>query len=174
MRPELHSILSLDDEISQTEIGFTVELCSDLVQSHWSATHRQFEDLNEEELRGAERCSLGRQNFKTAYEIQFIWQMGLWRIIALMDGILSQRFPHLSSKRLQEKLQIMQRQGLVSSDLAASFKQWIRLRNTLSHRPARAPDFSHQLEREDLEELASLAEAILAGSHAPTVSHRDA
>lgn len=161
MRPELHDLLDRTEELSDHEIDFTVELCSELVQSHWNATHRPFEGVDENNLDHETAELLSDQNFRTAYQIQFIWQMGLWRIIALFDGIVSQRFPDLAGKRLQSRLKALQERRLVSEADSNALRDWIRLRNVMSHQPVEGHSLSHQLVLVDLQEVAMISRRIL-------------
>lgn len=174
MRSELAELLTRSEELSEHDIDLTVQLCWELVQSHWSATHRQFAEMDEQALAAAERCSLGRQNFRTAYEIQFIWQMGLWRVVALVDGILSQRDSALAGKPLQAKLTVLEKEGRVDATAVAQIREWIRLRNVFSHRPVEGPSFAHQLEHADLQEVARLARQVLEGGSASRQREADA
>lgn len=167
MRSELHELLSRREELSEHEIDFTVQLCAELVQSHWAATHRAFEGVDENNLDHETVESLSDQNFKTVYEIQFIWQMGLWRIIALFDGIVAQRFPDLPGKGLQARLTRLESQGVIATADTSELRDWIRLRNVMSHRPVEGHSLSHQLELGDLQQVASVARRILIGASAP-------
>ena|GEM_PF-6613945 len=159
MRPELRDLEAHRAPISEHEIGFTLDICDQIVQSHWSATHRGFENAPlDDEVNEA----LSDQNFRTAYQVQFVWQMGLWRMLALLDGILSQWFPELDDQSLTKKVRSLGKAGVtLPTPLRSELHQWIDLRNILSHGPPEAPSFSHQLERQDLEAFANLANDVL-------------
>ena len=162
MRAELLELSKHQEPISEYEIGFTIDICGQIVQSHWSATHRPFEGgsaADEHEYNEA----LSDQNFRTAYQVQYIWQLGLWRIVALFDAILSHWFPELGRDGLKRKIQRLEKLGVAfAPEVRRELGDWINLRNTLSHQPPEAPSFGHQLSHVDLDELAALAKHILA------------
>ncbi len=160
MRPELQEAIKHTEIVDEYELGETVRLCAQAVQSHWRATHERFDDRDEDDHEFNE--ALSDQNFRTAYEVQFIWQLGLWRLVAQFEGLLSQWFPDLASRRLSEKLARLRREwGAPSEGAIWQIREWMELRNTLSHRPVRAPTFDHYLSTADLEELLDLLTAAL-------------
>lgn len=159
MRTELLELAQYYEPIVPYEIQATVELCAGLAQSHWSATHRDFEHANLDDHPTIE--ALADRNFATAYEVQFVWQFGLWRLQALFESILSHRFPETASFRIGRKLSCLRQQGLLSESDCTELFRWIELRNLLSHRPPHAPTLVHQIERQDLEEFAAFLTRVL-------------
>lgn len=161
MRPELRELLKHIEPISEYEIGFTIDICSQIVESHWSATHRVFEhgdpdnhDYNE---------ALSDQNFRTAYQVQFIWQLAIWRINAVFEAVLSQWFPEIESLPIRQKLRALEEAGVrLPAKAKAELHSWIDLRNVFSHRPPEAPSFAHQVERSDVEDFAALTQKLLS------------
>lgn len=95
MKDELRDLLKREEALSEYEVTFTVHLCSDLVMWHWLSTHRRFEGFDQETADHDTIEALSDQNWKTAYEIQFIWQMGLWRISSPASDV-SERASHFS------------------------------------------------------------------------------
>jgi hypothetical protein len=138
------------------------------VNSHWAHSHREFQGVDPDTADYGTIEALSDQNFRTVYEIQFIWQMGLWRIIALHDGLLSQWHPTLARKRLQEKLDSLERSGLLAASDSSEIRDWIRLRNVLSHRPVEGHGLLHQLSQDDLKEVPAVARRVLSGARPAT------
>ena len=162
MRRELRTLINHTELIDEYELNSTVELCHGVVQSHWRATHERF-DLGDEENHEYNEA-LSDQNFRTASEIQCVWQLGLWRLIALFEGLMSQWFPDLATRGLTQKLNYLRTNYGIPTDLERRMlTEWLSLRNAFSHRPARAPSLDHQLIRKDLEELANLMRTVLDG-----------
>jgi len=173
MRSDLRDLLMMKEELSEHEIDFTVLLCAELVESHWSRTHRPFEGVDPDTADQETTEALSDQNFKTAYQVGFIRQMGLWRIIALLDGILAQRRPSSARQPLQKKLKRLVAAGLVAADDFVEIREWIELRNMFSHSPVEGHAFYQQLEHGDLTELATTARRILAGVPSEVAAHAD-
>ncbi len=161
VRAELREQLTQVEPISEYEIDFTVDMCSQIVQSHWSATHRQFEDANPDDHEINE--ALSDQNFRTAYQVQFIWQVAIWRINALFEAILSQWFPGPQPLQIRQTMRSIEATGIVlPRETKAELHSWLDLRDVFSHHPPEAPTFAHQLERDDVEEFAALIRSVLA------------
>ena len=161
MRAELRELEKYRTPLSEHEVGFTLDICDQIVQSHWSATHRRFEGGNAGDSGYNE--ALSDENFRTAYQVQYVWQMGLWRMQALFEGILSQWFPDLDDLSFTKKVRSLGDVGVVlPSGLRSELHQWIDLRNSLSHDPPEAPTFSHQLERQDLEDFMTIVGEVLS------------
>ena len=160
MRAELRAMIGHTELLSEHEIGFTVEYCKAFGQSHWNHTHRPFEGANLQDHGTIE--ALSDANFRTAYQEQYIYQLGLWRMVAVFDAILKQWFPQFATKRLQACLTAVARITSLPPEELGELKEWIDLRNTLSHTPADAPSFAHQLRWPDLEELEALMKRALA------------
>jgi len=117
--------------------------------------------------------SLSDQNFKTVYEVQYIWQMGLWRLLALFEGIVSQSLPDLARKGIQAKLDALKERQLIRADEDQQLRDWIRLRNVLSRQPVEAHSIAHQLELGDLQELAGVTRSVLQHIRDSAVSGGD-
>lgn len=159
MRSELLELGQYCEPIGLYELRATVELCSELTQSHWSATHRDFEGANLDNHPTIE--ALADRNFATAYEVQFVWQFGLWRLQALFESSLSEQFPETASFPIGRKLAFLRHRDLISDADRQELLKWIHLRNLLSHQPPHAPTLIHQIERQDLEEFAALLTRVL-------------
>ena len=159
MRTEIRSMIGHTEPISEHEIGFTVEYCKAFATSHWQHTHMPFRGADVEDHETVE--ALSDTNFRTAFQIQYIFQLGLWRMVAVLDAILGQWFPQFARKRLQSRLDAVAEMAEVPAGDLADLKDWIRLRNAFSHSPADAPGLEHQLTRRDLEELAALIRQVL-------------
>jgi hypothetical protein len=164
LRPELQQLRGLRASIGEHEIPFTVEICSQIVQSHWQATHKRFEAYPEDCEDQEYIESLSDQNFRTAYQVRFIWHLALWRVQALFEGILSDWFPETERLPIMKKLQLLEKTGVLSSADFAQLAQWIELRNVFSHRPPESPSFSHDLTRDDLDEFAGLIGQVLTAA----------
>jgi hypothetical protein len=165
MRPELRELITHRELADEHDLRDTVMLCAQAVQSHWRATHERFDAGDEQDQEFVE--ALSDQNFRTAYEVQFIWHLGLWRLLAQFEGLLSQWFPELASRRITDKLAHLRRAwGVPSAETTRELSDWMDLRNTFSHRPTTAPTFAHHLQTSDLEELLGRIEEVLDGLRA--------
>jgi len=71
-------------------------------------------------------------------KILYLWQFGLWRLQAILEGMIMNRFlpSHQPLFGLRNKLNAMKKSGFKISEIEFSeLCQWARLRNALSHAP---------------------------------------
>ena len=161
MRAELKELINQIDELDTWHFKQTIELCQSLNDSHWQHTHAPFVggDVSNQDYIEA----LADQNFQTASEVHYIWQLGLWRLQAIFEGLIEQNFlGNSKAYGLRRKLKRLVDRGFtLSADEATELLEWANLRNALSHRPVTATSVSQQLDRSDLEAVAALYSGIV-------------
>jgi hypothetical protein len=156
MRDELKTLISQVDELDVWHLQQTVHLCQSINTSHWQYTHAPYADGDMENHEYIE--ALADQNFRTAADVHYIWQLGLWRLQAIFEGLIEQDFLRDSGIRgLRRKLDRLLKLGFtISADERRELDEWASLRNALSHRPVYATDLSQQVYLDDLNELVAL------------------
>ncbi|HET7427212.1 MAG TPA: hypothetical protein VFJ50_09230 [Gemmatimonadales bacterium] len=161
MRSELRSLLDNPHVFTDYDLERTVELCRSLALSHWQHTHEPYRDVD---LSNQDMIEvLADQNFRTAYDVGFVWQFGLWRLQAVFEALIDQDFlKNVSSQGVWNKLRAMKRAGFdVLDSEEAELRSWTKLRNALSHRPVEPIFLTQQLDADDLREFADLLLGIL-------------
>jgi hypothetical protein len=163
MRMELETLRLVAAELHVDDLDRTVVLCRDLALSHWQYTHAPLADLDDTNQEAVEIIS--DQNFRTGFEVQFIFQFGLWRLQAIFEGLITQDFLNdAKSSGLTSRLKAMAARGYsLSTDENAELMKWAYLRNELSHRPMTPNSVAQSLAGDDLQEFALLLNAILRG-----------
>ena len=156
MRADLKEMVAQVDELDVWHFQETVHLCENLNTSHWQHTHAPFADGDMENQEYIE--SLSDQNFRTAGDVHYIWQLGLWRLQAIFEGLIDQDLLRDSRTRgLRRKLDRLVDLGFsLSPDELRELHDWAVLRNALSHRPVYATSLTQHVYRDDLAELAAL------------------
>ena len=156
MRADLKEMVIQVDELDVWHLRETIQLCESLNTSHWQHTHAPFADLDMENHEYVE--ALSDQNFRTAGDVHYIWQLGLWRLQAIFEGLIDQHLLRDSRTHgLRRKLKRLADLGFtLSPNERRELHEWADLRNALSHRPVYAASITQQVYRDDLAELADL------------------
>ena len=116
MRADLKEMVIQVDELDVWHLRETIQLCESLNTSHWQHTHAPFADLDMENHEYVE--ALSDQNFRTAGDVHYIWQLGLWRLQAIFEGLIDQHLLRDSRTHgLRRKLKRLADLGRRSHDL---------------------------------------------------------
>ena len=133
MRTELQALLAPAEAASEADFGRIIDLCSCLALSHWQQTHAPF--ANRPLASRIAMEALADQNFRSVFEVQFVWQFGLWRLQAIFESLIDQRF--LSGRKVRGLTKKLQAIAIGGYTMAAAdtreLHDWTQLRNALSH-----------------------------------------
>lgn len=161
LRAELKEMIGQVDELDIWHFQETLDLCDSLNTSHWQHTHAPFADGDMEDHEYIE--ALADRNVRTAGDVHYVWQLGLWRLQAIFEGLIDQdllRDPTI--RGLRRKLNRLVDLGFgVSPDERRELDSWAALRNALSHRPVYVTSLTQQVYRDDLIELVALYSGLI-------------
>jgi hypothetical protein len=156
VREDLKEMITQVDELDVWHFQETLNLCDSLNTSHWQHTHAAYAGGDMEDHEYIE--ALADQNVRTAGDVHYIWQLGVWRLQAIFEGLIDQDLLRDSNIRgHRRKLNRLTELGFsISPEERRELDNWAGLRNALSHRPVYATSLSQQVYRDDLAELANL------------------
>ena len=163
MRDELKKLLNTTNELSIDDFDYTLRTAKHFARST-GAIPPEDEARARLELKHSPddlMIVLDDMAYYRMIETQYIWHYCLWRLQAVLEGMITGKFlrDHVSGPLLglKSKREAMQRAGYTVEQ--ADFDElidWGRLRNVLSHHPPHS-DFPGPLDEPDVEEYANLA-----------------
>lgn len=142
MRIELQRITESDYWVyglRESDLDYTFRLAKGLVEAKYELYRQKEEKVREEQPELADDI-LDDITYYTYIEAQYVWHFCLWRLQAILEGIIvNQLLPSKPSGRLiglKAKLNAVRNVGYtLKQDDYTELIRWGKLRNALSHAP---------------------------------------
>ena len=125
--------------LQASDFDYTVELARNFVSARKELLSQKAEKVRSEDPECADDI-LDDLGYYTGIECLYVWHFCLWRLQAILEGLMVHRFMKLQDERpifgLKAKLSEMRSRGFsISEAELRELLDWANVRNVLSHAP---------------------------------------
>ena len=125
--------------LSISDLDYTINLTNRFVDSRLNELSKFIEKSRQENPESADDI-IDDIAYYTHVDIDYIWQFCLWRLQAILEGMIVYRYLELENSNglmgLKSKLKALKEFGFsVSLQTSNELLLWAKLRNVLSHAP---------------------------------------
>jgi hypothetical protein len=151
--------------LSEADFDYTINLVETLIESRIKVARQERENLENDPSDAAGEI-LSDVRYYAWIEAQYLWHFCLWRLQAILEGMITNDFLKLDSDDkllgLKARLDAMRSAGYsVPQQVYGELLLWANLRNALSHSP---PEQFRPfgIDRKDIDEYLRLLKPLVA------------
>lgn len=165
MRIELEEYFKADGDIQyHYNFGDVIQIADNWQHGRLELAQKHIKEI-EKKVKTEEEfwVHVDDTNWYAFRETFYIWHFCLWRLQAILEGIMATKYIKTRDfgGGLKTKLDIMSKMGYtIAPDDYEQLLKWAKLRNVLSHRPPSSPG---SLEKRDITEYHDLCVKVCVG-----------